>query len=243
MPVKRKWIKKVFRISLKIAVWLIGLSLFFVILFKWVPVPVTPLMVIRTIQQMGSGKGITLKHHWVSRGKISPDLQLAVVCSEDQNFLLHHGFDLKAIEKAMDESKEKDGRLRGASTISQQTAKNVFLWPQRSWVRKGLEVWFTGLIELFWSKRRILTVYLNSIEMGRGIYGAEAASQFYFNVPASRLSRYQAASLAAILPSPQKWNARSPGPYVQSRIEWILGQMQHNGPLNFNKKKQNSPSK
>ena len=102
MPVKRKWIKKVFRISLKIAVWLIGLSLFFVILFKWVPVPVTPLMVIRTIQQMGSGKGITLKHHWVSRGKISPDLQLAVVCSEDQNFLLHHGFDLKAIEKAME---------------------------------------------------------------------------------------------------------------------------------------------
>jgi monofunctional biosynthetic peptidoglycan transglycosylase len=158
---------------------------------------------------------------------------LAVVCSEDQNFLSHHGFDFKAIEKAVDESKKATRRLRGASTISQQTAKNVFLWPQRSWVRKGLEAWFTGLIEILWSKKRILEVYLNSIEMGDGIYGAEAASRYYFGVTSAGLSKYQAAAITAVLPSPLKYNARNPGPYMQSRIEWIIGQMQQVGPLDF----------
>lgn len=160
-------------------------------------------------------------------------MQLAAVCSEDQNFFTHHGIDFKAIEKARAESKKKNGRLRGASTISQQTAKNVFLWPHRSWFRKGLEVWFTGLIELIWGKKRILEVYLNSIEMGNGIYGAEAASEHYFGVRASKLSKYQAASVIAILPSPRKWNASNPGPYVKSRISWIQQQMRLHSPLPY----------
>ncbi len=229
----RKWLRRLFRIILKIAAWFIGLSLFVVILFKWAPVPVTPLMLIRCVQQKSAGKPLVMRHDWVSMKKISPYLQLAVICSEDQNFMNHHGFDLQAIEKAMDESKQGNKRLRGASTISQQTAKNVFLWPQRSWVRKGLEVWFTGLIELVWGKKRILEVYLNSIETGKGIYGAEAAARNYFNVTASALSKYQAAAITAILPSPLKYNAGNPGPYVQSRIEWIIEQMQQVAPLNF----------
>ena len=152
------------------------------------------------------------------------------------------------MKKAVNESKKKNGRLRGASTISQQTAKNVFLWPQRSWVRKGLEVWFTGLIELIWGKKRILEVYLNSIEMGNGIYGAEAASKNYFGVKASELTKYQAASITAILPSPRKWNAKNPGPYVRSRTDWIIGQMRLHSPLPYqlngrNSKKQSSKNK
>lgn len=235
---KLEWIKKnglkfLLRLIAKITIWFVGLSLFSVIVFKWVPVPVTPLMLIRTVQQITSGQKVILKHDWIPMKKISPHMQLAAVCSEDQNFFTHHGIDFKAIEKARNESKKKNGRLRGASTISQQTAKNVFLWPQRSWVRKGLEVWFTGLIELIWGKKRILEVYLNSIEMGNGIYGAEAAAKSYFGVKASALSKYQATAIIAILPSPRKWNARNPGPYVQSRIDWINRQMKLHGPLPY----------
>jgi monofunctional glycosyltransferase len=233
--VKKNWLQRLFRLFLKIAAWFVGLSLFFVLFFKWVPVPVTPLMLIRCVQQKSAGKPVVLKHHWVSMKKIAPFLQLSVVCSEDQNFMNHHGFDFQAIEKAVDESKDGNKRMRGASTISQQTAKNVFLWPQRSWVRKGLEVWFTELIELIWGKKRILEVYLNSIEMGNGIYGAEATSKEYFGVNASGLSKYQAAALTAILPNPLKYNARNPGPYVQGRIDWIIGQMSQVAPLPFNK--------
>ena len=225
------WMAGLLRIMVKIAVWFIGLSLFLVILFKWVPVPVTHLMLIRTAQQVTGGKKIVFKHDWVSIDKISPHMQLAAVCSEDQNFFKHHGFDFGAMKKAMKEAERKNGKLRGASTISQQTAKNVFLWPGRSWVRKGLEVWFTGLIELIWGKKRILEVYLNSIEMGNGIYGAEAAAQSYFGTTASKLSKYQAASVIAILPSPRKWSASKPGPYVQSRTQWIIGQMRLHSPL------------
>lgn len=230
---KKRILKFLFRLFFKIAIWFIGLSLFFVILFKWVPVPLTPLMLIRSGQQLIQGKELKLKHDWVSMKNISPHMQLAAVCSEDQNFFTHYGIDFGAMEKAVNESKKKNGRLRGASTISQQTAKNVFLWPQRSWVRKGLEVWFTGLIELIWSKKRILEVYLNSIEMGDGIYGAEAASKHYFGKKASELSKYQATSIVAIFPSPIKWNARNPGPYVQSRIEWINRQMKLHSPLPY----------
>jgi len=230
---KRSWLKFVLRLFLKISVWFVGLSLFLVLLFKWVPVPVTHLMLIRSAQQLTSGKKIILKHDWVSMKNISPHMQLAAVCSEDQNFFTHHGIDFGAMKKAVNESKKKNGKLRGASTISQQTAKNVFLWPQRSWLRKGLEVWFTGLIELIWGKKRILEAYLNSIEMGNGIYGAEAASKYYFGVKASELSKYQATSIIAILPSPLKWNARNPGPYVQSRIAWINQQMRLHSPLPY----------
>jgi monofunctional biosynthetic peptidoglycan transglycosylase len=231
-PEKKGLLRVLFRLLLKITIWFIGLSLFSVILFKWVPVPITPLMLIRSGQQLVHGKELKLKHDWVPMKNISPHMQLAAVCSEDQNFFTHHGFDFGAMKKAVNESK-KGGKLRGASTISQQTAKNVFLWPQRSWVRKGLEVWFTGLIELIWSKKRILEVYLNSIEMGDGIYGAEAAAKNYFGVKASELTKYQATSIVAVFPSPLKWNARNPGPYVQSRIEWINRQMKLHSPLPY----------
>lgn len=224
-------IQLVLRFLLKSAMWFVGLSLFSVIVFKWIPIPVTPLMLIRNVQHVAKGEKLKLKHDWVSIKKISPHMQLAAVCSEDQNFFKHHGFDFGAMKKAMKEAEKKNGKLRGASTISQQTAKNVFLWPGRSWVRKGLEVWFTGLIELIWGKKRILEVYLNSIEMGNGIYGAEAAAQSYFGTPASKLSKYQAASVIAILPSPRKWSAANPGPYVQSRTQWIIGQMRLHSPL------------
>ena len=206
-----------------------------VILFKWVPVPITPLMVIRNIEQRQADKPVVWKHDWVSLDKISPYLQLAVVCSEDQNFLKHNGFDMGAIEKAIKHN-EKSKRKRGASTISQQTAKNVFLWPQRSWVRKGLEVYFTFLIELFWSKERIMEVYLNSIEMGNGVYGAEAAAQHWFKKPASKLSKSQAAAIAAVLPSPLRYRANPPTNYIQRTKNWIVRQMGfHGGKLDYDK--------
>jgi len=225
--------KRIIRIVLFTGAFFVGFSLFFVILFKWAPVPFTPLMVIRCAQQLSEGKPLKLKHDWVSKDKISRNLKLAVICSEDQNFIEHSGFDLEAIDKAIKESKTRNKRVRGASTISQQTAKNVFLWPGRSWVRKGLEVWFTALTELFWSKERILHVYLNSIEMGDGIYGAEAAAKAYFYTTAEKLSARQSAAIAAVLPNPRKYRASSPGPYVAGRIEWILGQMRQYGPLDL----------
>jgi len=211
----------------------VGFSLSAVLIFKFVPVPVTPLMVIRCVQQLTEGKHLRLKNEWVSRREISDNLKLAVICSEDQNFVNHHGFDLEAIDKAVKESRSGRRRLRGASTISQQTAKNLFLWPGRSWVRKGMEVWFTGLIELFWSKERIIQVYLNIIETGDGIYGAQAAARTYFRTTADKLSPRQAAAIAAILPNPRKYNAAAPGPYVSGRIGWILEQMQQYGPLDL----------
>lgn len=223
--------KRIFRIIWKTAAWFIGLSFFSTLLFRWVPVPVTPLMLIRCADQKIEGKSLRLKHDWVSIDRISKHLPLAVVCSEDQNFMNHHGFDLKAIEQSIEASKSGRKRVRGASTISQQTAKNVFLWPGRSWVRKGFEVYFTGLIELLWSKERIMEVYLNSIEMGDGIYGAQAAAQEYFKIDASKLSRQQAATIAAILPNPRKYKAVNPGPYVQGRVGWITNQMQQYGQL------------
>jgi len=192
-------------------------------------------MVIRNIEQSRDHKNVVCKHDWVSIDKISKNLQLAVVSSEDQNFLSHHGFDFEAIEKAM-ENNNKGKRIRGASTISQQTAKNVFLWPQRSWLRKGLEVYFTFLIELIWSKERIMEVYLNSIEMGNGIYGAEAASQYWFKKSAVQLSREEAAAIAAVLPNPRVYKANPASRYIQSRIQWIVQQMSYFGPLDYEHK-------
>lgn len=171
-----------------------------------------------------------MKHDWVPLEKISKTLQLAVICSEDQNFTKHNGFDFDAIEKAY-ENNLKGNRLRGGSTISQQTAKNVFLWPQRSWFRKALETYFTFLIELLWSKERILEVYLNSIEMGDGIYGAEAAAVFWFNIPAENLNKKQAAAIAAVLPGPRKYVAHPPSGYIRGRINWITRQMTYYGRL------------
>jgi len=228
-------VKKVFKFLLKMVGWFFAISIALVIVFKWVPVPATPLMVIRTAQQLVSGEDIVWKHDWESIDNISRNLQLAVICSEDQIFLDHHGFDMKAIEKAIEYNK-RGKRTRGASTISQQTAKNVFLWPQRSWVRKGLEAYFTFLIELFWSKERIMEVYLNSIEMGNGIYGAEAAAQHWFKKPAAKLTRYQAAAIAAVLPSPMRYRANPASAYIQRRQVWIVRQMGFFGKLDYNKK-------
>ena len=217
--------KKTFRFLGKAAAAFIGLSVFFVLLFRFVPVYLTPLMLIRGVEQLASGEKLQIRHHWVSNGEISKHLMLAVVCSEDQTFLDHFGFDFKAIEQSLNASRRSKKRLRGASTISQQTAKNVFLWPHRSWIRKGFEVYFTLLIETVWTKQRILEVYLNSIEMGNGIYGAEAASQFYFKKRAKDLTTTQAASIAAVLPNPRRYVANPPGPYVKSRVRWIVDQM------------------
>jgi len=218
--------KKVFRFFVKFFFWCIVFSFSIVLLFKWIPIPVTPLMMFQ------SNKNVKQKHHWVPIESISKQLQLAVICSEDQNFLIHNGFDLKAIEKAYEYNK-KGKRIKGASTISQQTAKNVFLWPERSWLRKGLETYFTFLIELTWSKERILEVYLNSIEMGNGVFGAEAAAQHWFKKPASKLSKYEASAIASILPRPRRYKANPVTPYIQGRKQWIMKQMEYFGTLTF----------
>lgn len=191
-------------------------------------------MAIRSIE--GDAKYKT-QHDWVPMEEISPYLQLAVICAEDQTFLSHSGFDRKAIEKAM-ENNEKGKKLRGGSTISQQTAKNAFLWPKRSWFRKGLEAYFTLLIETIWSKERILEVYLNSIEMGDGVFGAEAASHYWFQKSAKNLRAENAAAIAAILPSPRRYSANPPGPYIARRTEWITRQMRYYGAFTIKKKKQ-----
>lgn len=217
-------IAKIVRLLLKFILWFLITSIASVIIFRFVPVPLTPLMIIRCAEQKSDGKDMRLKHDWVALEEINEKLQLAVVCSEDQNYLKHSGFDWGAIKKAMKEN-EKGKRIRGGSTITQQTAKNVFLWPGRSYIRKGLEVYFTFLIELFWSKERIMEVYLNSIEMGDGIYGAEAAAQFWFKKSAAKLTKDQASAIAAILPNPRKYVANPASSYVQKRKSWIKQQM------------------
>ncbi|MCK9219595.1 MAG: monofunctional biosynthetic peptidoglycan transglycosylase [Bacteroidales bacterium] len=211
-----------------------GSTLLFVVLYRFVNPPVTPLMLIRVIEQATDGQTLRLQKRWVSLDKISPNLPIAVISSEDNRFLNHHGFDMEAIEKAKEFNDRKKGtKVRGASTISQQTAKNVFLWPQRSWFRKGLEVYFTGLIETVWGKKRIMEVYLNVIETGKGVYGAESAARTYFGKSASQLSRGEAALIAAILPNPLKWNPANPTPYIRDRQEWILWNMNNIGPIKY----------
>ncbi len=181
-----------------------------VVVYRFVPPPMTWLMV----QRMVEGRGFD--RQWVPLKSISPTLVRAVIAAEDARFCQHHGFDFDAIRKAM-AANESGRRLRGGSTISQQTAKNVFLWPQRDWVRKGLETWFTALIEVIWGKPRIMEVYLNSIEWGPGVYGAQAAARRNFNTTAAELSSAQAARLAAIVPKPLAWKAARPGPYIKRR--------------------------
>ena len=206
-----------------------------VVVLRWVPVWFTPLMFIRLGQQMSQGRELTLHHHWVPYDEISPSLSLAVMGSEDARFLEHHGFDYKAIEHAEHAAirnlKHPEKRKLGASTISQQTAKNVFLWPGRSWVRKGFEVYFTALIELFWSKQRIMEVYLNSIEMGDGIYGADAVAEWHFHKTASGLTKAECALIAATLPNPLRYNSAKPSAYVLKRQKRILHEMRYVKPL------------
>jgi len=200
-------------------------SISWVALYKVVDVRYTPLMVIRYFQ---SDDDYRLRHQWRSLDKISSQLQLAVISSEDQHFFQHRGFDFQAITRAL-QSNANGKPLRGGSTISQQSAKNIFLWPQRSWLRKGLETWFTLLIEILWSKERILETYLNSIEMGKGVFGAQAAAYYWFNKSAANLSRPEAAAIAAILPNPIKYRAAPATRYIKKRQAWIIKQMRNYG--------------
>lgn len=203
----------------------IGVSVLAVLVYRWVPVPVTPLMVIRNFRPAGDMQAFQgWKHEWVPLDEMSRWMPKAVVASEDQRFYQHHGFDIEEIEKAVADA-EKGKRQRGASTISQQTAKNVFLWPGRSWVRKGLEAYFTLLIEVFWPKERILEVYLNSIEMGPGIYGAQATARERFGKDAKDLTKAQCALIAATLPDPIHRDASNPSRYLQRRKRWIMKYM------------------
>lgn len=225
---------KVVKRILKILMWIV--ILFFVtsigmtIVYRYYEVPISPLMVIRLGEQMMDGKPLKLAHRWVPLDSINTSLPQAVWASEDQNFFKHNGFDFKAIEKAMKENEEK-GKLRGASTISQQTAKNVFLWPESSWTRKAFEAYFTVLIETFWSKHRIMEVYLNTIEMGDGIYGAEAVALEHFGCHAYDLNANQSALIAASLPNPLKRNSGAPTSYMYKRQKQILRQMRNLGPF------------
>lgn len=218
-------VKRVFGFLFKIVLWFLFLSVFVVLLYRWIPIYYTPLMAIRSIE---NNFKVETKHQWVPIEQIASSLQLAVICSEDQNFLTHNGFDLEAIEKAYKNNKAGK-RLKGASTISQQTAKNVFLWPQRSWLRKGLELYFTFLIETIWSKERILEVYLNSIEMGNGVYGAEAAATHWYGKTSKKLTQQEAASIAIILPNPRKYNPKKRTNYLEKRKQWVLLQMRNYG--------------
>lgn len=210
------------------ALWFAAGSVVLVLIFRVVPPPGTALMVERKIESWIDGEPIDLQRDWQPWEKISDDLKVAVIAGEDQKFASHHGFDFTAIQAALAHN-ERGGTIRGASTLSQQVAKNQFLWSGRSWLRKGLEVWFTGLIELLWSKERILEVYLNSAEWDEGVFGAQAAARHHFGVDASRLSRQQASLLAAVLPNPRNWSASRPSTYVARRAGWIRQQMSQLG--------------
>ncbi len=213
----------------KIIKWIVAAffasTILAVVAYKVIPVWFTPLMFIRSAQQIGNGEMPKMHHRWVPLTEITPDMPLAVMASEDQRFLIHHGFDFNAIQSAVKRNMKAGKKKYGASTISQQTAKNVFLWPGRSWVRKGLEMYFTTLIELVWGKERIMEVYLNSIEMGNGIYGVDAVAEDNFGKTAATLSRKDCALIAATLPNPRKFSSKDPSPYMKKRQRQIRTQM------------------
>lgn len=221
--------KRILRFLFIFFLWFGILSILWVVIYKYVPVPATPLMAIRYIE---GDKSSNIKHEWMPIEEISEELQLAVICAEDQNFMTHNGFDYEAIKKAYNNN-SSGKRIKGGSTISQQTAKNVFLWPERSWLRKGLETYFTVLIEIIWTKERILEVYVNSIEMGDDVFGAEAASNYWFNKPSRNLTRFEAAAIAAILPNPKIYSATSRTAYIERRKNWIVKQMGNYGTFVF----------
>lgn len=197
-----------------------------VVAYRFIPVYFTPLMFIRCMEQIADGRELKMKHHWVSIDDMSKYMPVAVIASEDQRFREHHGFDFDAIQKAAKRNRQ-GGKTFGASTITQQTAKNVFLWPGRSWIRKGFEVYFTALIELLWGKERIMEVYLNSIEMGEGIYGVSAVAEQNFGTTAIELSRADCALIAATLPNPRKFSSKDPSVYMRKRRHQIEIQMKH----------------
>jgi monofunctional biosynthetic peptidoglycan transglycosylase len=225
---KRSWWRRLLGAALLAsAAFLLGSALL-VLTLRFVPPPISALRIERRIQSWFSSETYASRSNWVALEDIAPCMGLAVIAGEDQNFPEHSGFDWKAIEKAVAHN-ERSRRKRGASTVSQQTAKNLFLWSSRSWVRKGFEVYFTALIELGWPKQRILETYLNIVEFGDGLYGVEAASQAYFRKPAKRLRPSEAALLAAVLPNPHRFKVNAPSPYILGRQAWILKQMQQLG--------------
>ena len=220
----KKWL---IRWSLRIFSVCLLITVIPVLLFRWLPPPTSSVMLQRMLSE-----GAVQHYRWVPLEQISPELALAVVAAEDQKFPYHWGFDFKAITEAVKRS-ARGGRLRGASTLTQQVARNLFLWQGRSYLRKGLEAWFTLLLELFWSKERIIEVYLNIAEMGERIFGAETASQNFFGRSAAKITRQQAALLAAILPSPTRYRADAPSSYVLERQKWILRQMRQLGGVRY----------
>ena len=229
---KKGFFGQIMRFFWKLIIWFNIISLFFVVLYKFVPVPYTPLMVIRYFENKSAGKDIETKHHWVPLENISKNLQKAVIASEDGRFFEHYGLDFSAMQKAA-VGNFKGKKLKGGSTITQQTAKNVFLWQGRSYFRKALEAYYTVLIELIWGKERILEVYLNSIEMGDGIYGAEAATQHWYKKECKSLTRMQAAGIAAILPNPRKYKATNSTNYITKRKVKIVRVMHHIGKIDY----------
>ncbi|HEY9535538.1 MAG TPA: monofunctional biosynthetic peptidoglycan transglycosylase [Mucilaginibacter sp.] len=224
--------KLIWRFVKLFLVLFIGITVLWVIVYRFVNPPVTWLMITRGFERKADGKDWKIDKEWRDFDDIADGMKRAAVAAEDQTFLENHGFDFHAIEKAI-EKNSRSKKLIGGSTISQQTAKNVFLWPGRSWIRKGFEAYFTLLIEVFWSKHRIMEVYLNVIEMGDGIYGAQAAAQAYFHKDAFDLTRSQSAAIISILPSPLKWSPTNPSNYVRHRQYLIMKNMRRLGPLDF----------
>lgn len=225
-------LKKILSVVTKIFLWFLMVSVLWVLVYRFVNPPITLLMILRNVERKAEGKPSKLEKEWVDFEEISDHMKKAAVAAEDQLFLKHIGFDVKAIEKAF-ENNAKSKQVKGGSTISQQTAKNVFLWPGRSWIRKGVEAYFTLLIEMLWSKERILEVYLNVIEMGDGVYGAEAAAQEYFHKSCRKLTRSQAALIVACFPNPRRWTPKQPTAYIKKRQYFIMRNMRRLGPLDF----------
>jgi monofunctional biosynthetic peptidoglycan transglycosylase len=218
------WRRWLWRLTWGLPLLFVALTSLQVLALRFIDPPTSAFMLDRQWQAFRAGDAdFALRYRWVDWDALSPELPIALVAAEDQNFPTHAGFDLEAIDKAL-ERNARGGRMRGASTISQQVAKNLFLWDGRSWLRKGVEAWYTLLIEALWPKQRILEVYANIAEFGDGLYGAEAAAQAYFGKPANRLGAAESARLAAVLPSPKRYSVRAPGPYVQRRAAWIARQ-------------------
>lgn len=231
-----QFIRKIFRWIIGIFLVLWVLSIVAVVVYRFVPVYVTPLMASRAVSQLWEGERVVWEHDWAPLAQISPHLVRAVVASEDNLFPAHHGFDVQQIRKAMEEA-DQGKRQRGASTISQQTAKNVFLWSSHSYVRKGLEAYFTLLIEWIWGKERIMEVYLNSIEMGKGIYGAQAVARLHFSKQARKLTASESALIAATLPNPRRFNSAKPSAYILQRQAAILDLMNKIGVVHLKPEK------
>lgn len=226
---RRRWLRRL----LWLPVWLLAFSVLQVAVLRFVDPPFSAFMAIRQVEAWMQGEGgFRVAYDWRDLDAMAPSLPVALIAAEDQNFAVHSGFDLAAIEHARKRN-ERGGRLRGGSTISQQLAKNLFLWqgssPPSRWLRKGIETWYTVLIELLWPKRRILEVYANVAEFGDGVYGAQAAARSFFGRDASALGAAQSARLAAVLPSPKRYSAASPGPYVQRRARAIERNMRQIG--------------